>query len=210
MLTVLGNRTSINVRKVHWACSELALPFRQQDVGTPSVMSAPVRSGSASAALNPNGMVPVLLDDDFVLWESNSILRYLANRYGDGTLYPVEARARARVDQWLDWQASDLNGAWRYAFLALVRGAPHPAEPAQVQASLAAWAKFMAVLEQRLADTGAYVAGDHFSLADIAIGLSVHRWYRTPFEHPPLQAVDAYYRRLSDRAAFLVQCADVA
>ncbi|AJC47434.1 glutathione S-transferase [Xanthomonas sacchari] len=210
MLTILGNRTSINVRKVHWACIELALPFRQQDVDTPSAMATPVRRGSAMAALNPNGMVPVLLDDDFVLWESNSILRYLANRYGDGALYAVEAKARARVDQWLDWQASDLNGAWRYAFLELVRGAPHPAEPAQIQASLAAWAKCMAVLDRRLADTGAYVAGEHFSLADIAIGLSVHRWYRTPFEHPPLQAVDTYYRRLSDRAGFLVQCADVA
>jgi len=204
MLTILGKRQSINVRKVLWACAELGLPFRQENWGS----GFRDVNTNEFKALNPNAMVPVLLDDGFVLWESNSILRYLANRYGDGSLYPHEASARAKVDQWLDWQASDLNGAWRHAFMALVRGMPDHADPSRIRASLEAWIRFMSVLEGRLADTGAYVAGTDFSLADIAVGLSVHRWYRTPFDHPPLAAVSAYYQRLGQRPGFDLHCAE--
>jgi glutathione S-transferase len=199
MLRILGKRSSINVRKVLWACAELGLPFEREDWG-----SGFGDVGSrAFRALNPNAMVPVLADGDFVLWESNSILRYLANRYGEGRLYPVEAKARARVDQWLDWQASDLNPAWRYAFMALARGSAEHRDAAAIQASLEAWAGFMAVLDARLAETGAYVGGADFSLADIAIGLSVERWFRTPFAHPALPAVAAYRHRVRQRPGFI-------
>jgi glutathione S-transferase len=204
MLTILGKSQSINVRKVLWACAELGLPFRQENWGS----GFRDVNTDAFKALNPNAMVPVLLDDSFVLWESNSILRYLANRYGDGSLYPPEATSRARVDQWLDWQASDLNRAWSYAFMALVRGSPDHADPLQVQASLDAWVRFMTILDGRLQETCAYVAGADFSLADIAIGLSVHRWYGTPFARPQLAAVETYYRLITQRPAFILQCAD--
>lgn len=105
MVLILGKASSINVRKVLWTCAELDLPFEREEWGSgfQSTRSAEF------LALNPNGMVPVMRDGDFTLWESNSIIRYLATRYGDGALYPVEARARARVDQWMDWQSSDLN-----------------------------------------------------------------------------------------------------
>ena len=198
MLTLLGKRTSINVRKVMWTCDELGLDWRQEDWGT----GFRDTRTDAFRALNPNAMVPVLIDGDFVLWESNSIIRYLANRQGDEVLYPSEARARARVDQWLDWQASDLNRAWSYAFMALVRRSPEHVDAFQIRASLQAWAGFMKILDGRLTETGAFVAGAHFSLADIAIGLSVNRWFETPFDHPPLLAVEAYCRRLEERPGF--------
>ena len=107
MLRILGKASSINVRKVLWACAELDLPFEREEWGSgfQSTRSAEF------LALNPNAMVPVIRDGDFTLWESNSIIRYLATGYGDGSLYPAEARARARVDQWMDWQSSDLNRA---------------------------------------------------------------------------------------------------
>ncbi|PTA70806.1 MULTISPECIES: glutathione S-transferase [unclassified Stenotrophomonas] len=206
MITILGRRSSINVRKVLWACAELGLPFEQQDGGHDLATWAPTSSGLAFTALNPNAMVPVLLDHDFVLWESNSILRYLANRYGDGLLYPYVAKDRARVDQWLDWQASDLNRSWSYAFMSLVRQSPGHADAAQVQTSLHAWARFMSVLEGRLMETGSYVAGTTFSLADIAVGLSVHRWFATPFDHPRLDAVRDYYQRVAQRPGFVTHC----
>jgi len=203
MLKILGRPSSINVRKVLWACAELGLPFEQEDWGSG------FRDVNAAAftALNPNAMVPVLLDGDFVLWESNSILRYLANRQGKCVLYPQDARARARVDQWLDWQASDLNRAWSYAFMSLVRKSPDHADPAQVSVSLNGWAKFMSILDDRLQQTRSHVAGAEFSLADIAIGLSVHRWLGTPFEHPRLEAVQAYYERIACRPGFVAYCA---
>lgn len=200
MLTILGKRSSINVRKVMWACDELTLAWRQEDWGSGF---RDTRSPEF-LALNPNAMVPVLRDGDFVLWESNSILRYLANRYDGEVLYPRAAHARARVDQWLDWQASDLNRSWSYAFMALVRKSPQHTDPVQVQASLDAWRGFMQVLDARLEKTGAFVAGAGFSLADIAVGLSVNRWFATPMDHPRMPAVMDYFARLKERPGFLL------
>lgn len=202
MLRILGKSSSINVRKVLWACDELDLPFAHEQCG-----SRPGDLTSAGfKALNPNALVPVLCDGDFVLWESNSILRYLANRHGGGALYPHEARARARVDQWLDWQVSELNRAWSYAFQAIVRQSPTHSDPREVQASLDAWTRCMSILDERLAQTGAYVAGAEFSLADIAIGLSIDRWFETPFARPRVAAVESYCRRLAARRGFARYC----
>lgn len=200
MLRILGKASSINVRKVLWTCAELDLTYEREDWG----------SGFASThsaefvALNPNAMVPVICDDDFVLWESNSIIRYLANQYGGDHLYPQAARARARVDQWLDWQASDLNKSWSYAFLSLVRQSPAHQDLDALSAGCREWARHMGILERQLETTGGYACGAHFSLADIVLGLSVNRWFETPFDHPHLPAVSAYYQRLSERPGFLL------
>jgi glutathione S-transferase len=200
MLRVLGKATSINVRKVLWTCAELGLPFVQEDYGsgfhptdTPEFL-----------ALNPNGMVPVLIDGEgeTVLWESNTICRYLAGRYGDGRLLPLEPAARAHVEQWMDWQATELNNAWRYAFMSLVRGSPAHTDPVQVAAGVAGWNRHMGILERQLERTGAWAAGDAFSLADIVLGLSLNRWRMTPFEHPELPAVAAWERRLLERPGY--------
>ncbi|HBK46617.1 MAG TPA: glutathione S-transferase, partial [Xanthomonadaceae bacterium] len=126
-------------------------------------------------ALNPNALVPVLRDGGFVLWESNTICRYLAARERRGDLLPAEPRHRARVEQWMDWQATELNGAWRYAFMATVRRSPAHADPAAIAASVAAWNAAMAILDAQLARAGAWVLGDTFTLADIVLGLSVQR-----------------------------------
>lgn len=198
MLNILGKASSINVRKVLWACHELNLPFTREDWG----------AGFQSTrdphflALNPNALVPVIQDGDFVLWESNSIIRYLAAQYGGQRLYPAEPKLRARVDQWMDWQATDLNRSWSYAFMALARQSPDHRDAASIQASCLGWAHFMGILEQRLAQTGAYAAGEAFTLADIPIGLSVNRWFATPFDKPALPAVAAYYDRLAGREGY--------
>lgn len=198
MLRILGKASSINVRKVLWTCAELNLPFEREDWG----------SGFQSTltpeflALNPCAMVPVIQDDDFTLWESNSIIRYLASRYGGEQLYPSEARARARVDQWIDWQASELNKSWSYAFLSLVRKSPAHQDSVALAAGYREWARHMEILDRQLQKTGAYVSGEQFSLADIPIGLSVNRWFETPLEHPYLPAVSAYYQRLSQRPTY--------
>ncbi len=198
MLKIYGRDSSINVRKVLWACTELGIAFEREDWGA----GFRPTSETSFLAMNPNAMVPVIEDDGFVLWESNAILRYLANRQGASALYPVRAQARARVDQWIDWQASDLNRSWSYAFMALVRKSPAHGDAGQVHASITDWTRFMAVLEQQLQHSGGYVAGADFTLADIPVGLSVNRWFGTPFEHPLLPAVAAYYERLTEREGF--------
>lgn len=200
MLRLLGKASSINVRKVLWTCTELNIPFEREDWG----------SGFNSThtaefmAMNPNALVPVIQDGDFTLWESNSIIRYLATCYASEALYPTQARARARVDQWIDWQASDLNKSWSYAFMSLVRHSPEHQNRQALTAGCNEWAKHMQILNRQLESTRAYVAGDTFSLADIPIGLSVNRWFETPFKHPELPAVSAYYGRLCRRPGYLL------
>lgn len=197
MLKILGRLSSINVRKVVWTCAELAIEFEREDWGAGYQST----ESPAFLALNPNAMVPVIKDGDFVLWESNTIIRYLAAAYGGDLLFPTAPKARALVERWLDWQAADLNPSWSYAFHALVRRSPQHQHPELIAASTANWNKYMRILDRQLADTGAFVAGAAFSLADIPIGLSVNRWRLTPMDKPTLPAVAAYYQRLSQRPA---------
>jgi glutathione S-transferase len=203
MLKILGKASSINVRKVLWTCVELGIEFEREDWGAGFQSTAQ----DSFRALNPNAMVPVIVDGDFVLWESNTICRYLCNKMHDGRLLPAEAQARARVEQWMDWQATELNNAWRYAFMALVRNSPAHRDPAQIEAGVANWNRHIGILDHHLATTGGgYAAGDSFSLADVVLGLSVHRWLSTPMERSRYPAVAEYYDRLSERPAFHVFC----
>jgi glutathione S-transferase len=198
MLQLLGKSSSINVRKLLWLCAELELPYQQEQWGSG------FRDTNAPEflALNPNAQVPVIRDGELVLWESNTICRYLAAKHGREDLLPSQPAARARVEQWMDWQATDLNSAWRYAFVALVRKSPGFSDPSAIAASASTWNRLMKLLDAQLARTGAYVLGETFTLADIVLGLSTHRWFMTPIERPELAAVSAYYDRLNQRAGF--------
>jgi glutathione S-transferase len=198
MLKILGKISSINVRKVLWTCAELGLAFEREDWGAGFQSTSQERF----LALNPNAMVPVLIDGDFVLSESNSICRYLCAQYGNGKLLPAAPQARARVEQWMDWQATELNNSWRYAFMALVRNSPAHRDPEQIQASIENFNHYISILDGQLAKTGAFVTGEVFSLADVVLGLSVVRWMRIPNERPDFPALAAYYERLNERPGF--------
>jgi glutathione S-transferase len=204
MISILGKSSSINVRKVLWLCVELGLDCTQEEWGAGHLSTQQARF----LALNPNAMVPVLVDGDFVLWESNSICRYLAARQQRFDLLPASARERARVEQWMDWQATELNNSWRYAFMGLVRQSPEHRDPVQLAAGVAGWNRHMRILEGQLQATGGYGAGQDFSLADIVLGLSVHRWSAAPMERPDLPAVRSYYQRLCERPGFLLHGAN--
>lgn len=196
MLRIIGKPTSINVRKVLWTCVELGLPFVREDWN------------DDHATLNPNRMVPVLVDDRFVLWESNAICRYLCRREGAAALLPAHASACARVEQWMDWQATELNKAWRYAFMALVRASPAHTDPARIAASVDSWNRHVGIVDTQLAATGAHVAGDDFTLADIVIGLSLNRWSMTPMARPDYPHVASYLARLAERPGYRAWCAN--
>jgi glutathione S-transferase len=192
-LRVLGRASSINVRKVLWTCAELDLPFEH------------VESDSHLLARNPNSKVPVIDDGGFVLWESNAICRYLVRKQTRRSLLPEESEARALVEQWMDWQATDLNAAWSYAFLALVRQSPAHTEASLIAASVDSWNRHMRMLDEHLQKGGQFITGEFFTLADIGLGLSTHRWLLSPIERPPLDALLGYYQRLSVRPAFRAQ-----
>jgi len=196
---VLGKASSINVRKVLWTCDELALDVAREDWG--SGFRSPQEP--AFLALNPNGQVPVLVDGAEVLWESNTICRYLARRQGRADLLPGTPTQAARVEQWMDWQATELNSAWRDVFMARVRRDPAYPDDAAAEDSAQRWCRLMQILEHQLQQTQAHVAGEQFTLADIVLALSTHRWRSTPMHsRPALPAVDAWMQRLQHRPAF--------
>lgn len=202
MLKLLGRSTSINVRKVLWTLDELGLAYEHEpsageDLHTP-----------AFVALNPNAMIPVLVDGEFVLWESNTICRYLAARAARHDLLPTAPVARAVVEQWMDWQAGELSRAGLYAFLSLVRHHPDYQDPEAVAASAAGFNRHMRMVDDRLATTGAFIAGPTFTLADIVIGLVAYRWTMTPIERPTMPAIDAWVARLAERAPYRAHAAN--
>jgi len=196
VLKILGRVTSINVRKVLWAADELGLAYEREDWGMP------IRDPKVPEflALNPNGLVPVMIEDGFVLWESAAIMRYLAGAKASAArLMPDDRQTRATMDQWLDWQQTELVGSWAYAFRALGRPTPGYDDKTQIERSIEVWTARMAILGRQLAGSQ-YVAGS-FSLADIALGVAVHRWFATPFDKPAMPNVEAYYARLKERPA---------
>ncbi len=198
MLKILGRASSINVRKVLWTCAEIGLPFEREDWG----IGFQSTSDPAFTALNPNALVPVVRDGDFVLWESNTVCRWLAAEHGRDDLLPASPRDRALVERWMDWQATELNSAWRYAFHALVRKSPQHQDAKQIEASVQQWNRTMSLLDAQLRSTGAFATGPRFTLADIVLGLSTHRWLATPIERPALPHVAEYHQRLRERPGF--------
>ncbi len=200
MLKILGKSSSINVRKVLWTCSEIGIAYELEEWGS----GAQPTDTAQFLALNPNGMVPVIQDEGATLWESNSICRYLAGKHQRNDLLPGHPMDRAQVEKWMDWQATELNNAWRYAFMSLVRRSPAHQDPAALEMSVAQWNRHMGILDAQLATTAAFVNGAQFTLADIVLGLSVHRWMAAPITRPTLAAVHAYYERLSEREGFML------
>jgi glutathione S-transferase len=198
MLKIYGYAASINVRKVLWICEELALPFDREDWG--GGFRATSEPGFRS--LNPVGMVPVIDDSGTIVWESNVIVRYLAARHGRADLLPTDPVQRAHVEQWMDWQASDFNNSWRVPFQALVRKNPDFQDKTAIEKSAQLFSNMVGIVDAQLGRTGAYIAGEQFTVADIAIGLSIHRWHATPIARPTYVNVDRYHSRLLERSGF--------
>jgi glutathione S-transferase len=201
MLKIHGHPKSINVRKVLWLCAELDLPYKRQDWGGYGEFRS--LDDPAFRALNPIGLIPVIEDDGVVVWESNTILRYLAAKAGRHDLLPADPAGRARVETWMDWQASNLNPSWQACYQGLVRRNPD-FTPEAIAASLRRFNAGIGQIESQLQKSGGYVADRDFTLADIPIGLSVHRWYSVPMgdQRPTYPAVAAYYDRLNQRPGY--------
>lgn len=202
MIRLWGRTNSPNVQKVLWLLDELALPYDRIEAG--------LQFGRVDdpdfRALNPNGKIPVIEDGDYVLWETNSILRYLAMRHGGEAgraLYPADAAARASVDRWLDWQLSTLSPAERVMFWGLVRTEPKHQDWVAIHASVAASAVCWRIIEARLEAAGLFIEGPGMTLADIVLGTLVHRWFAVEIDgRPELPELRRWYGRLHDRAGF--------
>jgi len=197
MIKIWGRKNSINVQKVLWCCDELEIPWQRVDMGLqPGDVDTP-----AYRELNPNGLVPTIEDDGFVLWESNTILRYLAGKYAAHQLWPTQAETRADADRWMDWHISTLWLHMRPMFWQYVRFAADQRDQAIIDASHKNTQAAMKILDTHLA-ANRYVAGSAFSIGDIPVGVATYRWQSLPIERPELPNLQAWYVELGERAAY--------
>lgn len=199
MLRIWGRTNSTNVQKVLWCCAELGLEYERTEAGGPfGVVDTP-----EYRTMNPNGLVPTIDDDGFVLWESNVVVRYLCMREGS-PLIPADLKARIRAEQWMEWQGTTLWPRFRNAFMGLVRTPPEKQDKDAIERSQHATAQALQGLETHLGDHG-FVAGQQFSMGDIPLGVSVHKLFALGIDRADFPQVARWFDHLVERDAYREQ-----
>jgi len=206
VIKIWGRNTSANVQKVMWAVGEIGLPHERIDVGGPFGKNREAEY----LAMNPNGLVPTLQEEDgFLLWESNSIVRYLAAKHRSAVLEPADLHAQARASSWMDWQLSVLAPAIFPAFWGLIRTPPEKRDHAAIEESRRRTTAAIEILDAELAKS-AYVAGEAFSYGDIPAAVMANRYRQIVPERPPLPNFERWFAAIAARPAFRDQVAAVA
>lgn len=198
MIKIWGRNTSSNVQKVMWTIGEIGLPYERIDIGGQFGKNREAEY----LAINPNGLVPTLEEEDgYLLWESNTIVRYLAAKHGSSLLEPADLRTRANASKWMDWQLSVASPAIFGCFWGLVRTPPEKRNHAEIEESKKKTTAAMTMLDRQLAKT-AYLAGDAFSYGDIPVGIIAYRYRQLVPDRPPLPHFERWYTAISARQAF--------
>ena len=206
MIKIWGRNTSSNVQKAIWAVAELGLEHTRIDVGGAFGKT----KEPAYLAMNPNSLVPTLEEDDgFTLWESNSIVRYLAAKHDkSGALEPKDAKQRALASQWMDWQLSVIGPAITPVFWGLIRTPPEKRDANAIAAGKEKTIAAAKIMDAQLGKT-AYMAGPNFSYGDIPVGIMIYRYVQLIPERPPTPNLDRWYGAISNRKAFKEQVGSV-
>ena len=199
-ITIWGRANSVNVQKVLWCLHELELACQRIDAG----MAFGKNREPEYLAMNPNGRVPTLVDGDFVLWESNSIMRYLVRAYRpQSPLYPQDPKLRASTDRWLDWTLSTLQTVDRPVFWALVRTPVEQRDMVAIQKDADAEAAQLHIVDAYL-KTRRFITGDGFTLADIALGAFARRWFGVEgITKPTFPHLERWFAELAGRPGFV-------
>jgi glutathione S-transferase len=187
MLKIWGRASAFNVQKAMWAVGEVGVAYERYDVGG----AFGGLDDPDYRAMNPNGRIPTIDDGGVVVWESHAIIRYLAARYGDGTLWNPDPARRAVSDQWMDWMQST----------GLVRAPEDQRDWPTIHATNERLAKHYEILDRNLASRP-YLAGNDFSIADIPAGTTLYRYYEMEIERPRLDHLRSWYERLAERPAY--------
>jgi glutathione S-transferase len=198
-LTIWGRANSVNVQKVLWCLRELDLAYERIDAG----MAFGRNNETDYLAMNPNGRVPTLVDGDYVLWESNSVMRYLVLAYAPASpIYPSAPRRRASIDRWLDWTLSTLQPVDRPVFWALVRTPVEKRDMVAIQKDADAEAVQWRIVDAQLA-TRRFIEGDDFTIADIALGAYARRWFGVEgIRKPRLTHLERWFAQFANRPGF--------
>ena len=186
------------MQKVLWAADECALPYTRQDVGG-------AFGGNDQPwyrALNPNGVVPTIDDAGYVLWESNSIVRYLAASYGPPGFWPTDPKPRGHAERWMDWQLTTIQAGMTTMFWGLIRTPAEQRRHELIAQSVAAMEPLLARMDEHLA-RHAFMGGGSFTMADIPLGCEVHRWFGLPQPRPVLPHLERWFQSLCTRGGAL-------
>ncbi len=197
MLKVWGRKDSSNVHKGVWCCDELGVPFERINIAG----AFGKNREKPYIDLNPNGLVPTIEDEGFVLWESNSIVRYLIEKHGKGRLLPTTMEARASANRWMDWQLTAMNPFMVTVYLGLIRMSEGERDLAAIEKARHHAAEKWEMVDHTLKE-GPYLAGDTFSMGDIPLGVWAHRWFNLSIHRPQLPRVEQWYKRLCERPAY--------
>lgn len=197
MIKIWGRIDSSNVQKVLWCCGELGITFERVDWGG----KFGGNDDQAYRHMNPNGLVPTVQDGDFILWESNSIMRYLDAKYGSGKLLPTNPEGMANANRWMDWQLSAFNAAIVPLFWNLIRTPADKRDPKAVQAALEKTSKAWQIVETHL-EKNRFLGGEEFSLGDIPLGVWAYRWFNLPIDRPAQPRIEGWYARLKERKPY--------
>jgi glutathione S-transferase len=205
MLKIWGRNTSSNVQKVIWALAEMKVPFERIDVGGAFGKT----KDPFYLAMNPNSLVPVLEEEDgFTMWESNSIVRYLAAKNQNRTLEPADLKVRARAQMWMDWQLSVMAPAITPVFWNLIRTPPDKRDAKAIETGKEKTVTAAKMMDAQLGKTQ-FMAGDEFSYGDIPVGIMIYRYVQLIPERAPTPNLDRWYAAISSRPAFKEQIAVV-
>ena len=198
MLKIWGRKNSSNVRKPLWAAQELGLAYEAIDAGGAfGLVDTP-----EYRAMNPNGRVPVIEDDGFVLWESNTIVRYLMARHANGTpWYPADVQARASAEKWMDWTTSSFASPFRTVFWGVLRPPPAQQDWSAIKAAIKECEALLAMADQALASQP-YLSGAEIGMGDIPLGSFIYAWFEMPIERTHQPHLQAWYARLKQRPAY--------
>ena len=192
-----GRATSANVQKVMWIFHELDTDYERVDAGGPfGQLDTP-----AYIAMNPNQLVPTLVDGDLKLWESHAIIRYVAATYGGGRLWVADPARRAMVDQWTDWAGSTYQPGWLGVFMQAYLMKEDYRSADAIAAALTKAERLFGIMDRTLQKTP-WLAGEDFSYADIVCGVAMHRWTTIDIDRKAHDGVQAWLGRLRERPAF--------
>lgn len=197
MIKIWGRIDSSNVQKVLWCCGELGVDFERLDVGG----KFGGNKEKPYLNMNPNGLVPTIQDGNFILWESNSIMRYLVDKYGEGRLLPSTPEGRADTNRWMDWQLTTLGPAMVPLFWNLIRTPEDKRDPNVVKNALQKSANAWQIVDSYLANKK-FITGEALTLGDIPLGVWAYRWFNLPIKRPELAELDAWYNRLCERPPY--------
>ncbi|MBN3206284.1 glutathione S-transferase [Pectobacterium brasiliense] len=196
MITIWGRDNSTNVKKVLWCAEELALPYQHIVAGGQFGLN----HEADYLAMNPNGLIPCLRDDDLVLWESNTIVRYLAAQYGQDSLYLADPGKRASAEKWMDW-ATSLAVSFGPVFINIVRTPPEKRDTALVQKGIAECERLFDIVDTVLANQP-WLSGAQFGVGDIPLGCIAYGWLNMPIEQQSHPHLERWYQQLTERPAY--------